>query len=118
MERVRRRRDGDVMGYGRTRAADDSFETRVGRRITPRSDGCWQFDDGTAAYPIVYPSGRASGISAHRWVYFVANRLHLDDYPDHEVHHECENPNCVNPAHMLLLSHREHMERHAEMRRV
>ena len=117
-DRTRTRRTGNVMGFGITQSRDDSFEARIGKRITPRSDGCWQWDDGSKEYPIVYPLGARSGVAAHRWIFFLLSRLDPDDWPDHHAHHECRNTNCVNPAHMLLLTPKEHRQRHAEMNTI
>lgn len=55
---------------------------------------------------------------AHRVAYVQANGpIPSGPAPDgshrYEIHHTCRNRSCVNPAHLELLSHREHMAIHS-----
>jgi hypothetical protein len=81
--------------------------------IEPVADGCWlwtaakysrghgAFQVGTKAHP--------KTVSAHRFAY----ELLVDFIPEGlQVHHICEVPACVNPAHMELVTHSEHKMRH------
>lgn len=49
---------------------------------------------------------------AHRWYY---ERL-VGPIPEgHHLHHTCETPACVNPAHLEPLTPAEHKKRHAKV---
>lgn len=63
--------------------------------------GQWRDDSGQAVY-------------AHRW---VLNLTGSGLPPDNmHAHHECLNTSCVNPDHLLVLTPKEHRQRHREMR--
>ena len=90
----------------------------MGARITPMLNGCWAWDGDLTRYGRVtrphcgdWP---AESIPAHRFVY---ETLVDDEFPQlWHLHHECENPGCVNPAHLEPMTHQEHFAHHAEMR--
>ena len=47
-------------------------------------------------------------VGAHR---FAFERHHQRSVQgDKELHHECGNPGCVNPKHLVEVTRREHME--------
>ena len=106
--------------YGRrlTIPQPDHLE-RMGARITPQPNGCWAWDNDLTRYGEVQwgrgVDGQRVSEKAHRAVYEVL----VDRIPDGcHLHHECQNPGCVNPEHLLPLTHAEHMARHAELRRA
>jgi len=43
---------------------------------------------------------------AHRAAWRVANGQQIP--PGHDVHHTCERPACINPDHLVLLTHAQH----------
>lgn len=72
--------------------------------IAEPSDACidwpWTSDD----YGQLAHEGRKQ--EAHRFAWELA----CGDVPDDlEIHHTCENPRCVNPAHLAAVTRREHM---------
>ncbi len=89
------------------RSVIDRFVEKIGE---PDTNGCWPWIAYTA------PSGHgtfyAGGNSrlAHRIAYelFVGPLSNETD-----LHHRCENPTCVNPAHLDPLDSAEHRRLHA-----
>lgn len=84
---------------------------RVGKRVVVMGD-CWVVDGKRDTYP----DGAIGGVMEllHRAVYA---EMHPDkDITDLHVHHECQCPGCINPAHLLALTPAEHAARHRVMR--
>jgi len=76
--------------------------------LSPRQrvDGpCWEWHGAS------YSNGRPklNGRYAHRAIYERLIGTPLDGL---DLHHRCENPQCVNPWHMEPLTKAEHSERH------
>lgn len=111
MSNVRRRQQRSLQSdrgrYASFDRDDHSVERMVGERVTVRADGCWIMD----GKPDTYASTSLGG-SAHRFVYETL----VGPVPDgHHLHHECQHPGCVNPAHLIPLTPREHSARHREL---
>lgn len=103
--------------FGTTKRPPKSFQTWVGERITPMSNGCWAWRGDLSRYGDIDSSfdGKRTHMLAHRYVYEVLVGPIPDD---HDLHHECENPGCCNPNHLVPLTRGDHRRRHTEMRRV
>jgi hypothetical protein len=67
--------------------------------------GCWFWQKGVAAdgYGRVTRAGRKVGAHRAAWEIFHGRP------PDGWVLHSCDNPRCVNPAHLSVGSHRDNM---------
>lgn len=64
----------------------------------------WQGHKRPDGYGLVWVSGIGRRY-AHRVAYCKANEVSLDDIKRLVVRHKCDNPSCVNPAHLEIGSH-------------
>lgn len=78
---------------------------RFWNHVEPQDNGCWLW---TAAVVKGYPHFKVypKMVKAHR---FIWKHLHGPISSDLDVHHSCNNPLCVNPAHLELVTRKEHM---------
>lgn len=86
------------------RASQGTYEERFWANVQ-KSGGCWLWigTRNRKGYGWMQWYGRAH--LAHRISYTLAH----GGYPaDHDIHHICETPACVNPAHLMKLSHNDH----------
>lgn len=67
-------------------------------------DQCWEWLGGTS---IGY--GRFWLNNGMRWAHRVAYELEIGQIPKgYDVHHKCENTNCVNPCHLQAVTTKQH----------
>lgn len=62
-------------------------------------------------YGIFWDAGRTT--LAHIWAW---EQVHGALPTDLELHHICLNPTCVNPEHLKVLTHSEHMKLHGTLK--
>jgi hypothetical protein len=103
-----------------------AFLPAEGESISPRAkigdyliedrgfeSSCWIWQRGKdeAGYGKLSPGTKASDQRAHREYY----RLACGPIPaGWHVHHRCEQPSCVNPAHLEAKSHSQHLTDHKQ----
>jgi hypothetical protein len=75
--------------------------------------GCWEWiGSKVKGYGVLHlwEKERRKRVKAYR---FIWTHLLGREAPDgKELHHKCENPACVNPSHLELLTYKEHKARH------
>ncbi|MGE3608043.1 MAG: HNH endonuclease [Bacteriovoracaceae bacterium] len=79
----------------------DALQRILSKTVKDKKFGCWNFSGSLskAGYGKTYFNGKHSEV--HRVVYKILNgniRKGLD------VSHDCDNPKCVNPNHLRLLT--------------
>lgn len=90
-------------------------------RGTPRDADpaeCWPWKGNTCAtgYGIVWDTKRRKQVYAHRLAWEMENDAAIPEGA--HVLHSCDNPPCVNPAHLSLGTHQENMRQKAERGRA
>lgn len=90
----------------------EQVATDISRYTRDRTTGCWMWNGAT--FSSGHGAVKIMGIAhiAHRVIfsYFrgqIPIGLHL--------HHTCERPACVNPAHLMLVTPGEHSRIHAKL---
>lgn len=88
---------------------DTSAEARFGKRVKVMPNGCWAFNGDLHTYhPFV--AGRKT--TAHRFAYeTLVGRIQEGMH----IHHMCQHPGCVNPAHLEQVTPAEHSARHRDL---
>ena len=85
---------------------------------------CWDWQRSRSSqgrYPTISVEGSRRPVYTHKVAWESANGpVPTTPCPDGshrwELHHSCMNSNCVNPDHIQLVTHREHVELHNEIR--
>lgn len=97
-----------IVGHHNKLRAYPSAEERFWKKVDKRGpDECWKWLASTAhGYGQLKIPGQTSMALAHRYSY----ELHFGPIPhDLWVLHKCDNPLCVNPAHLYLGTHQKNM---------
>jgi hypothetical protein len=90
-------------GWARTMPGDLRFWLRV-RRV---NSGCWRWTGSldSTGYGQVKRAGRR--ISAHRYAWEIARGPIAEGLA---ICHRCDDPRCVNPAHLFLGTQRDNIQ--------
>lgn len=83
---------------------EDGKPREISKPLVDPRTGCWIWQGSlVSGYGKLSWHGKIEW--AHRVYYEIANG---PPPPGRQVHHECENRACVNPAHLTLLTPRDH----------
>ncbi len=93
-------------------AQSDTWMHKLAGRVQRMGD-CWIVDGKPDEYVRVFHRHYGQ-VAAHRLTY--AETHPDDDITGHHVHHTCERPGCINPAHLMLLSAEDHGQTHQILR--
>lgn len=96
-----------VLGHGVTAVAQ-AFWSQV-----YKTDYCWFWIGYTAPSGYGHFSINGKPLVAHKYAYQEAHGAVPSGL---ELHHDCQTKNCVNPEHLIVASHSEHMRIHAQYR--
>jgi hypothetical protein len=81
---------------------------RFWKHVQFQENGCWFWTGGLAKgyghFRLTYPNRKI--VKAHRYLW---ERLYGLIPEGLELHHTCENTQCVNPEHLELLNSKEHV---------
>ncbi|WP_305821371.1 hypothetical protein [Massilia brevitalea] len=77
------------------------------RKVSKSESGCWEWTAGKkgGGYGVFFLDGKLRG--AHRAALLLFKGLHIETPLD--AMHSCDNPGCVNPAHISYGSRSENM---------
>lgn len=108
----RLRRHGDPLA-GRREEWAGSLVEFVLAFIDVREDGCWWWMGGRMGK---YGSVNIPG-APQQYAHRIAHEIWVGEIGTGKtVHHRCENPSCVNPDHLVALTHKEHRQEHRRLR--
>lgn len=90
--------------------ADTTWMSQPTGKVTVLDNGCWQLGSGRK-YPKIKVQGHEERV--HRLVYLA---IHGPIPEDWHIHHQCENPTCINPDHLEAMSPGDHTRHHQPQR--
>lgn len=73
-----------------------------------KPDECWEWTAYKDKQGYGHFNFQGTTKQAHRVSWFIE----YEEWPEGELHHICENPSCVNPAHLETKEHWEHTREH------
>lgn len=100
------------MGVDQAQITREARLRRIRARVEAKlvkTDYCWYWSGDT------HPNGRGRITidQTKRYVYRVLYELMMGPIPSGwHLHHRCHNPPCINPLHLLLVTHLEHRTLH------
>lgn len=89
------------LGWGRLKA----FLARV---VIARDDVCWEWQGNLNADGYGYVNYSGFPNLVHRLMWMIHNGREIEH--GHSIRHTCDNPKCVNPAHLIQSTHAQSME--------
>jgi len=96
---------------GQMLEADTNWMSQIAGKVTVLDDGCWQLAT-RRKYPKIRVGGQDEVV--HRLVYLAIHGPIPDGW---HVHHQCENPRCINPAHLEAMTPGDHVRHHQPQRK-
>ena len=83
---------------------DEAIWKILSSKFVVAENGCWEWIAAkTMGYGMVFYKGKVG--QAHRLAYIGAVG---DSIGGKDIHHECRNKVCINPDHLVALTHAEH----------
>lgn len=92
-----------IRGYGHSTRPIDYL-------VDPQT-GCWNVvshKPSTGGYPPMHCNGRYGHL--HRFIYGLVHGFDKIQNPKKVIRHTCDNPQCINPAHLLIGTYKDNAE--------